>query len=169
MKNWILTFLTLPMFQLAVADSERFTTGDYLFVKAQIIGCDSQIRLVGVGQILDTGQVTLFDSIQLETEGRTPSEVTAQLVNLLEKQTGRRSETIQIKRVSAEDSRTAAQLMMVLYNERSRGCEAEPKPDNFRKAKKWFRIAHKSSHNKAFKYVPGLWPSTGTSSAVPLN
>lgn len=90
MKNWVLTLLVLPMFQLAVADSETFTTGDYFFVNARIIGCDSRIRLVEAGQVMDTGRVTLFDGVQLEAEGKTTSEISAQLVDLLEKQTGRK-------------------------------------------------------------------------------
>lgn len=113
----------LPTFLWAEAVSDRFTTDDYLFVKAQIIGCGPQKRFVEVGQVLDTGKVTLFENIVIETEGKTTSEIKDQLVGFLEERTGHRSKTIEIMRVRAEDTETSTVLMMQIYNERSRGCE----------------------------------------------
>jgi hypothetical protein len=168
MKHWILILLTLPIVQLATADSDGFTAGDYLFVKAQIIGCDSKLRYVEVGQVSDTGQVTLFDDIQIETSGRTKSEIVVHLVDLLEERTGHRSKTIEVMRVSSEDSKTAAQLMMIIHSERSQGCEEKPTPDDRLKLKEWFRIAYGPSHNKAFKFVPALRASTGPKKAAPF-
>jgi hypothetical protein len=168
MKHWIPTLATLLFVQPVLADADIFSTGDYVFVKAQIIGCDSKLRFVEVGQILDTGQVTLFDDIQLETSGKTTSEITVQLVGLLEQRTGHRSKTIEIMRVSSEDSKTAAQLMMIIHSERSRGCTEKPTPDDRLKLKEWLRIAYELSHNKAFKFVPVLRTSTGPKKAAPF-
>ena len=168
MKHWILTLATfllvLPMF----ATADIFSIGDYMFVKAQIIGCDSKLRFVEVGQVSDTGQVTLFGDIQLETSGKTKSEITIQLVDLLEQRTGHRSKTVEVMRVSSDDSKTAAQLMMIIHSERSRGCAEKPTPDDRLKLKEWFRIAYGPSHNKTFKFVPALRASTGPKKAAPF-
>jgi hypothetical protein len=64
-------------------------------------------------------------------------------------------------RVSSEDSKTAAQLMIIIHSERSRGCTEKPTPDDRFKLKEWLRIAYEPSHNKAFKFVPVLRASTG--------
>jgi len=141
-----------------LANADTFSTGDYMFIKAQVIGCDSKLRFVEVGQVSDTGQVTLFDDIQLETSGKTKSEITVQLVDLLEQRTGHRSKTVEVRRVSSDDSKTAAQLMMMVHSERSRGCAEKPAPDDRLRLKEWFRIANGPSHNKSFKYVtPASW------------
>jgi len=150
MKRWILIFTTLPVVLLAVASSGSFTTGDYLFVKAQIIGCGSQIRFVEVGQVTDSGQVTLFEDIVLETEGKTTPEIVSQLIDSLEQRTGHRSKTIKITRVSAEDPKTATNLMMLIHSERSHKCELELPPAEFPDWLGEFQIAHMSSHNKSF-------------------
>ena len=169
MKNWILIVLTLSVFQLAVADFERFISGDYLFVKAQVIGCGSQLRFVETGQVTDSGQVTLFNDIQLEVDGKTTSEVATQLVDALEQRTGHRSKTIKIIRVPVEDSKKAASWMMRVHAERSQNCELKNHPQDFPDWLGEFQIAHASPHNKSFKYIPALRASTGRGSAAPLN
>ena len=165
MKKLIIVLTILPVLLLAASKSDSFTNGDYLFVKAQLIGCGSQVRFVEVGQVTESGQVTLFNDIQLKVEGRTPSEITAELVDILEQRTGHKSKTIKIMRVPAEDPKKAAILMMLIHSERSRNCE----PPNQNDVPDWlgeFQIAHRSSHNKTLKFVPALRASTGRKNAA---
>ncbi len=150
MKRWILIFATLPVVLLAVANADSFTTGDYLFVKAQIVGCGSQVRFVEVGQVMDSGQVTLFKDIVLETEGKTTPEIATQLIDSLEQRTGHRSKTIEITRVSVEDPKTATYLMMRIHSERSHKCELKLPPGELPDWLGEFQMAHMSSHNKSF-------------------
>ncbi|MCP3907507.1 MAG: hypothetical protein GY712_05765 [Oceanicoccus sp.] len=168
MKRWILVFAVLPAFLLAADVSDRFETNDYIFVKAQIIGCGPQVRIVEAGQVMDTGQVSLFENIVLDAQGKTPAEVLNQLVDSLEQRVGRRSETIEIMRVLGEDSKMATFLMMGIHVERSRDCELESSPDNLLDWPGVFQMADRSSHNKSFKYVSALRASTGPKKAAPF-
>jgi len=154
MKRWILVFVTLPVFLLATANSGGFATGDYVFVKAEIPECTSQMRFVEVGQVLDSGQVTLFEDIVLEAKGKTTSEVAGQLLDSIEKRTGHRSNAIEIVKVAADDQLTMYKFRRQIHTGRSQGC--------------MFQIARGSPHNKAFKFVPGLRPSTGPKKAAPF-
>ena len=58
----IALFLSLP---IALADSNEVVSGDYLFVRAQVVGCGSRIRIVEYGQVTESGEVTLFGDIYL--------------------------------------------------------------------------------------------------------
>lgn len=130
MKSWLMFLITLPLMQLAAADASVFARGDYVFVKAQLIGCGSTARYVEAGQTGDGGYVTLFNDIAIAAEGNTAIEIGTRLADLLELKTGHRPKTIEIVRVPADDAKKAALLMMLIHDERSRDCEVEKQRQN---------------------------------------
>jgi len=108
------------------------------------------MRFVEVGQVMDSGQVTLFKDIVLEVEGKTTAEIVTELLDSLEQRTGHRSKTVEITRVPAEDPKTATYFMMMIHSERSHKCELKSPPSDF-------QIAHMSSHNKSFNRMRESW------------
>ena len=121
-------FLLILCSTVLVADENTFATDDYVFVRAQVIGCGKQIRLVEVGRVDEQGLVTLFGDIVLDVSTATTAKAADLLTDAWEQRTGHRPETIGIQRVPGEDSKTATRLMMLIYSERKR-CERNPGPD----------------------------------------
>jgi hypothetical protein len=136
--------LNLPV---AVADSDVFTFGDFLFVRAQVIGCSPHLRLVEYGQVTESGEMTLFGDISLNVKGKVTDEIAAQLVDGLEQKTGHRSKTIQIVRIPEANVKKRTWWLMSLYQDRK--CQL-PKP--YGDYPDWqfnYRLALNTSHIKA--------------------
>jgi len=133
--------------QISVAYSDRISVGDLLFVLAQVKGCGQKIRLVETAEVSESGDVTFFDGITLKAEDKTPEEVTGEFVALWEEKTGQQSKTIQITRET--DLRSATVKMMMLYEERKRGCKTFP--DNFDSPnlRDYIHLAEAAAHNKS--------------------
>lgn len=113
---------------LATERAEIIMVGDYLFVHAEVIGCNSEIRIVEVGEVLDSGEVTLFEEITLNAKNRSLEDVTKEFVAIWNEKFGQQSKTIQMSRET--DSESAAVKMLMLYQLRESGC-GESLPDDF--------------------------------------
>jgi hypothetical protein len=135
--------------QMALAESNRILAGDFLFIHAQVIGCDSRIRVVEEGEVTESGEVTFFGEITLDAEGKTPEEVTTEFVAAWKEKTGQESKTIQIKRVT--DLREATNRMMLLYQERKRGCGSILRDFDSPDWRDFIHFAGAARHNKSIK------------------
>lgn len=77
--------LTMP---LALAASEVFTTGDRIFIRAQVLGCGGKTRTVGFADVEDAQPVTLFSDISLSVMGKSSNEVKSDFEDAMEAATG---------------------------------------------------------------------------------
>ena len=144
-------FALLVCARMSLADSERIRVGDYLFVRAQVVGCGPKIRTVEVGEASDSGEVTFFSDLILKAENRTVEELTKEFVAVWEKKTGQQSKTIRIRR--EPDPKSATLKMLVLYQERKHRCGYVPLPRDF-DSPNWSDYIHfagTATHNKSFK------------------
>lgn len=114
--------LTMP---LALAASEVFTTGDRIFIRAQVLGCGGKIRTVGFADVEDAQPVTLFSDISLSVMGKSSGEVKTDIEDVIEEKIGRRPGSISVIRVPHDDHERASKLLLDLYYYRKHGCQRQ--------------------------------------------
>ena len=140
-------FLFLP---IALADSNEVVSGDYLFVRAQVVGCGPTIRIIEYGQVKESGDVTLFGDISLDVKGKVTGEIAAQLVDALEQRNGYRSKTIKIDKIPETDAKKQTIWLMILYQERKHKCKPTRRPPEIYPEWRFdYRMAQDASHNKS--------------------
>ena len=117
-------FLHLPA--LAV-QAPTIAKGDYLFIAAAIVNCGPDVHTVEYGEVDAKGEVSLFRNISLAVEGKAVHDVVTELVDALEKQTGHRSKTIEIIRVSSSNEEEIARRLHWLNWQKTTQCPYTPK------------------------------------------
>jgi hypothetical protein len=137
--NFVISLAFIVLANDLYAASDRIQVGDYLFIHAQVIGCNSKDRAVEVGSVKESGEVTFFNDITLNVENKTVEEITEAFITSWELKTGQQSKTIQVRRES--DPRSATLKMLVLYQDRKHGCGSAPRDFDLPDWHEYFHIA----------------------------
>ena len=98
-------------------------SGDFIFLKARVIGCDSVKRTIDYSQVSETGEVEFLDSLRLGTAGETPATIREKVADEIGERQKQRPQSIEIELVDATDTRTLVHRLRELVRFRQHGCE----------------------------------------------
>ena len=118
-----IALLGLMLFQpLPAVEAPKIDSGDYLFVYARVVDCGPELRAIDYGHVGDDGAVTLFGDVSVIAKDRPVHEVRKELVDLLEKRTGHRSQTLELVHVRSGDEETVAKRLVFFSIEMQQPC-----------------------------------------------
>lgn len=136
---------------LPAVEAPRIDTGDYLFAYARVVDCGPELQGIDFGKVDEDGVVTLFGDVSVIARGRPVYRVRNELVDLLEKQTGHRSQTLELVHVSGGDKESVAKRLVFFSAEMQHRCPPLVLPPTNPDSKwiKEFERVVQSPHNKS--------------------
>ena len=157
MKTAIALFGILLSQPLLALDAPKIVGGDYLLVYATIVDCGSEMQAIEAGQVDEDGVLTLFGDVSLMAKNRPVYDVRNELVDVMEKRTGHRSQTLELVHVPGSDQETVAKRLVMFSMEVEHRCPRIVLPPgdldpNW--ARRFERFVH-SPHNKTLNTDAG--------------
>jgi hypothetical protein len=111
-----------------ITSSRSISAGDSIFIQAQVVGC-RKIRAVEVGDVTESGTVTVFEDITLEVLGLTSDAVVRLLTDAFAEKAGYTPTSFKVVAVPESDHKAKTLMMMELYQLRSSGCGIRSRQD----------------------------------------
>jgi hypothetical protein len=120
-RRFPLLLLALHLPVMAVQEP-TISVGDFLFVRAKIVGCELYVQTLDYGEVDENGEVLFLDNISLSVEGKAIHRVVEELVDELESRTGYRTRTIEIQKIPGSDSEGIAKRLLIYTMELKNRC-----------------------------------------------
>lgn len=138
-------------FSVSAVEAPKIEIGDYLFIRAHVVGCEPGLKWVEFGEVANDGDVTFFDDINISADGKHIHVVADALVDALEQKQGYRPKTVEVVRFPKSDMKSIAFLLTVFTKQGSIQCPPRKDIDenpiwNFDS-----EIAKGVPHNKSFR------------------
>lgn len=84
--------------------------------------CGPELQAIDFGQVDEDGVVTFFGEVSVIARNRAVYRVRKELVDVLEKQTGHRSQTLELVHVSGSDKESVAKRLVFFSAEMGHRC-----------------------------------------------
>ena len=153
----------LMLFQpLLAVEAPQIDSGDYLFVYARIVDCGPELQAIDFGQVDVDGVVTLFRDVSVIAKGRPVHKVRNELVDVLERRTGHRSQSLDLVHVSGGDEEAVAKRLVSFAIKGQQRCAPIVLPPgdldpNW--AEKFERIVHSAQNKRSRRDTSGAGPA----------
>lgn len=121
----VVAALILPLL-VAAEEQEIIQPGDWLFVKARPLNCDTEKQLVDFAEVAETGTAVLLGGLTIRAAGSSQVGAAELLTDAVEQRDGYRPESIEILRADRADKKRQAILMLLVAQSQRAPCQRQP-------------------------------------------
>lgn len=122
MRTAIVLLVVLLSQPLPAVEAPKIDTDDYLFAYARVVDCGLELQAIDFGRVDEEGVVTLFGDVSVIARDRPVYRVRDDFVDVLEKQTGHRSQTLELVHVSGSDKESVARRLVYFSAKMNQRC-----------------------------------------------